>query len=56
MLQLKDSSLGAVVAPLETLADVLALGWTLVSLVVQDEYTHDAVVQAGERVLVFETS
>lgn len=53
MLQLNDSSL---VAPLETLADVLALGWSILSLVVQDEYTHDVVVSDGPRVLVFETT
>ena len=62
MLQLDDASLGPVVAPLETLGDVVALGWDILAVVVHDEFTHDVVVGAraqegsGPRVLVFETT
>ncbi|HEX9101801.1 MAG TPA: hypothetical protein VF997_06340 [Polyangia bacterium] len=45
---------------LQTLEEVLrwahALGHSLVEVVTQDEYTHDVVVAAGERFLVFDTT
>ena len=45
---------------LKTLEEVLAwaraLGHALVEVVTQDEYTHDVVVAAGARFLVFDTT
>jgi hypothetical protein len=45
---------------LKTLEEVLrwahALGHCLVEVVTQDEYTHDVVVAAGARFLVFDTT
>lgn len=45
---------------LRTLEEVLgwahALGHSLAEVVTQDEYTHDVVIAAGERWLVFDTT
>jgi hypothetical protein len=45
---------------LKTLEEVLAwaraLGHALVEVVTQDEYTHDVVVAAGARWVVFDTT
>ena len=35
---------------------VLRLGFSIESIVVQDEYTHDVVVRAGARFLVYDTT
>ena len=43
-----------------TIEDVLAWarlrGYDLVEVLVQDEYTHDVIVQAGEQFHVFDTT
>jgi hypothetical protein len=43
-----------------TLEDVVralgALGWSIVEVVTQDEYTHDVVVAAGDAFLVYDTT
>lgn len=35
---------------------VLRSGFTIEEIVVQDEYTHDVVVRAGDRFLVYDTT
>jgi hypothetical protein len=40
----------------EVVAWVGARGHSLVEVVTQDEYTHDVVVAAGERWIVFDTT
>jgi hypothetical protein len=47
------------VAPLQTLADVIAAGFEVVDVVVQDEFTHDVVVRHAAHAdvhLVFDTT
>jgi hypothetical protein len=47
------------VAPLQTLADVIAAGFEVVDVVVQDEFTHDVVVRHAAHAdvhLVFDTA
>jgi hypothetical protein len=45
---------------LQTLEEVLgwahALGHALVEIVTQDEYTHDVVIAAGDKFIVFDTT
>jgi hypothetical protein len=40
----------------ETLEDVLALGYEVVEVIVQDEYTHDVVMRDRDRFLVYDTT
>jgi hypothetical protein len=47
------------VAPLQTLGDVIAAGFEVVDVVVQDEFAHDVVVRHavhGDVHLVFDTA
>lgn len=47
----------AVAARAETLEDVLAAGFEIVEVVVQDEFTHDVVARgAGATYLCFDTT
>lgn len=39
-----------------TLEDVLARGFDIVDVIVQDEYTHDVVARRGESFVVFDTT
>jgi hypothetical protein len=39
-----------------TLEDVLARGFDIVDVIVQDEYTHDVVARRGETIVVFDTT
>lgn len=40
----------------ETIADVLKLGYEIVDIVVQDEYTHDVVARAPDGYRVYDTT
>jgi len=44
------------VAQLETLEDVLHRELSIADVIVQDEYTHDVIVHAGELYLVFDST
>ena len=44
------------VLQLETLEEVLRRDLRLLDVIVQDEYTHDVVTQAGEVYVVFDTT
>ena len=64
MLQLRDlaglaeperEALARDVGPLRTLHDVIGWG-RIANVVVQDEFTHDAVVERGGRYLVFDST
>ena len=47
----------ALIAGLATLEDIIRRpGFTLLDVIVQDEYTHDVVVAAGASFLVFDTT
>ena len=41
---------------IETLEDVLAIGHTIVEVIVQDEYTHDVVTRAPDGWRVYDTT
>ena len=40
----------------EAMRACAALGWTLLEVVTQDEYTHDVVIAAGPHFLVYDTT
>jgi hypothetical protein len=42
--------------PIDTLEDVLALGFDIVEVIVQDEYTHDVVTRAPDGWRVYDTT
>jgi len=41
---------------IQTLEDVLARGFDIVDVIVQDEYTHDVIARRGESFVVFDTT
>ena len=41
---------------IQTLEDVLARGYDIVEVIVQDEYTHDVVTRRGVSFVVFDTT
>lgn len=43
-------------AGIATLEDVLARGFDVLDVIVQDEYTHDVVTRKGDRFVVFDTT
>jgi hypothetical protein len=40
----------------EAIRACAALGWTLLEVVTQDEYTHDVVIAAGPHFIVYDTT
>jgi hypothetical protein len=42
--------------PIDTLEDVLALGFPIVEVIVQDEYTHDVITRAPDGWRVYDTT